>query len=73
MTSLPIGDMDVEYARTVSDRAFRAMAEHAVPATSGTTYNDTGLSPSTQNSYRIAAVDTSNNVSTSTSGVSAEN
>ena len=41
--------------------------------TSGTTYNDIGLSPSTLHSYWIAAVDTSNNVSTSTSGVSAEN
>jgi diguanylate cyclase len=33
MTGEPIGDMDVEYARTVADRALRAMSEHAVPAT----------------------------------------
>jgi hypothetical protein len=40
--------------------------------TSGTTYNDTGLSPSTLHSYWIAAYDTANNVSTTTAGVSAE-
>jgi diguanylate cyclase len=28
-----VGDMDVEYAGTVADRALRAMSEHAVPAT----------------------------------------
>ncbi len=28
-----VGDMDVEYARAVADRAFRAMSEHVVPAT----------------------------------------
>jgi diguanylate cyclase len=33
MASVPIGDMDVEYARTVSDRAIRAMSEHSVPVT----------------------------------------
>ncbi len=40
--------------------------------TSGTTYNDTGLSPSTLHSYWVAAYDSANNVSTSTNGVSAE-
>jgi diguanylate cyclase len=33
MAGVPIGDMDVEYARTVSDRAIRAMSEHSVPVT----------------------------------------
>jgi diguanylate cyclase len=33
MAGEPIGDMDVDYARTVADRALRAMSEHAVPAT----------------------------------------
>ncbi len=33
MVGDPIGDMDVEYAKTVADRALRAMEQHAVPAT----------------------------------------
>ena len=35
MVGGPIGDMDVEYARTVADRAMRSMWEHSVPATPG--------------------------------------
>jgi diguanylate cyclase len=35
MVGGPIGDMDVEYARTVADRAMRSMSEHSVPATPG--------------------------------------
>jgi diguanylate cyclase len=33
MTGEPIGDMDVEYAKTVADRAIRAMSEQSVPVT----------------------------------------
>ena len=40
--------------------------------TSGTTYNDTGLSASTLHSYWVDAYDTGNNVSTTTAGISAE-
>ena len=39
--------------------------------TSDTTFNDTGLNPSTLHSYWIDAYDTANNISTSTNGVSA--
>ena len=39
--------------------------------TSGTTYNDTGLSPATLHSYWVAAYDTAENVSTSSTAVSA--
>jgi diguanylate cyclase len=35
MVGDPIGDMDVEYAKTVADRAIRAMSQHSVPATPG--------------------------------------
>lgn len=33
MAGDPPGDMDVEYATTVADRAIRSMAQHSVPAT----------------------------------------
>jgi diguanylate cyclase len=33
MVGDPIGDMDVEYAKTVADRAMRSMSQQAVPAT----------------------------------------
>jgi diguanylate cyclase len=35
MVGDPIGDMDVEYARTVADRAIRSMSQHSIPATPG--------------------------------------
>ena len=52
-------------------RVFRDGAQVATD-TSGTTYNDTGLSPSTLHSYWVYAYDTQNNVSTSSAGVIAQ-
>jgi diguanylate cyclase len=33
MAGQPIGDMDVEYATTIADRAIRLMSQQSVPAT----------------------------------------